>query len=153
MFQLIHALVGSWIGEEFNSVILIILLSFVSHFIFDFIPHWDSGFSKNDKKRFIVCESFTVKKSHLVMFCIDFIITLIVITFLYNDLHSKLMLLGAFTAVLPDFIKAGYKTRLKKNKHFMNHLKFHARIQNDVNWKLGIITQAIIIITLLIILL
>ncbi|MDO8623363.1 MAG: hypothetical protein Q7R52_03885 [archaeon] len=153
MFQLIHALIGSWIGEEFHSVILIILLSFISHFIFDSIPHWDSGFNKNDKKRFLVCETFRVRKSHLIMFAIDFLATILVISFLYHDLHNKLIFLGAFAAVLPDFIKLGYGTKLKKNKYFMKHVKFHAKIQNDVGWKLGVITQITIIIILLIILL
>ena len=60
MFVIIHALLGGLIGEYFNSILLIILFSFLSHFFLDMMPHWDGGgfdkkfFNKNrfkDNKR------------------------------------------------------------------------------------------------------
>lgn len=44
-----HALIGVLIASRFTNPIIGIPLSFVSHFAFDIMPHWDSGTNMKHK--------------------------------------------------------------------------------------------------------
>lgn len=141
MLAIIHALVGSLIGEEFHSIFLISVLSLALHFIFDMVPHWDVDW---DKKKFLTTGEAVVSNFAKVWFIIDHILAISLAIYLFYTFDSKRMALGAFMSVLPDWIGLGYKTPLRKNKRFMNFLKFHSRIQNHTNFKRSMITQGII---------
>lgn len=150
MFILIHVLLGGLIGEYYHSVLLIVLISLLSHFILDIIPHWDGG--DFDRKFFNKTGMFFSGKISVFINILDVIICIFLMSFLYKEFHSKLMLAGAFAGMIPDLAKLGYLTKLRKNRHFINYLKFHSRIQKDVNWRIGLITQIIITVFLIILL-
>jgi hypothetical protein len=142
MLAIIHALVGGLIGEEFNSILLIAIASFALHFLFDMFPHWDANW---DKKRFETTGEAVLTKFAKAWFIIDMILAIVMIASLYNVFDNKKLVLGAFMGILPDLMSLGYKTKLKKSKHFVGFLKFHSRIQKHTDWKKSMITQAIII--------
>ena len=145
MLAIIHALVGSLIGEEFNSILLIMVISFSLHFVFDMFPHWDP---KWDKKKFETTGEATITKFAKAWVTVDHILAVLMILSLYTLFDSKKMALGAFMGILPDIISLGYKTKLKKNKAFARFLKFHSKIQGHTNLKRSTITQLIILLIL-----
>ena len=147
MFMIIHALIGGLFGDYFHSVSLIIILSLLSHFLMDMIPHWDGPF---DRALFHSKGEVKVEKIQIVLHFFDLIFSLLIILILYLEFDNSLIILGGFVSIFPDIIKAGYFTRLRKRKWYMNHLKLHSKIQNEIGWKLGLITQVIILIFVLI---
>ncbi|MFA6022482.1 MAG: hypothetical protein WC781_00160 [Candidatus Pacearchaeota archaeon] len=146
MFYLIHALAGIFIGKSLNSLILISLLAFISHFLLDMIPHWDGHFDKSD---FIKSGKAKIKKSTFLLRAVDGILGISAIIFFYYQFNLIGVLIGGFFAVLPDMIKIGYYSKLKNNKYFNNYLKFHAKIQRDVSRNFGIIIQILISLIIL----
>jgi hypothetical protein len=148
MFVIIHALFGGLIGEYFHSVLFVVLFSLMSHFFLDMIPHWDGG--GFDKKIFNKTGMAFVSKLNIFLHVIDMAICLVLISFLYKEYHSKLMVLGAFAGIIPDIAKIGYATKLKRNRHYMGYLKFHSRIQREVNWRLGLAVQGILTLILIV---
>lgn len=148
--MLIHVLLGGLIGEYSHSVLLIVLLSLVSHFILDMIPHWDGG--DFDRKLFHKTGMVFSGKISVFINIFDLLLGVFLLSFLYKEFHSKLMILGAFAAIAPDLAKIGYFTKLKKNKKYMNYLVFHDKIQNNTGWKIGLAVQIIATIFLVILL-
>ena len=146
MFYLIHALLGALIATNIHSVLLIIIICLASHFLLDMIPHWDGSW---DKKLFHLTEKISIKRSTFLIHSIDFLIFINLIYLLYFLFGSKLVVLAAFVSVLPDMMKMGYYTKLRQNKRFMKYLRFHSKIQREVGWKLGLLTQLIILIVIL----
>ena len=120
----------------------------ISHFILDMLPHWDGG--DFDRNLFNKTGMIFLGKMSIILSFFDIIICFILMTFLYKEFNSKLILIGAFAGIIPDLAKLGYATRLKRNKHFMNYLKFHSKIQKEVKWKPGLLIQIIITILLII---
>lgn len=146
MFYIIHALLGSLIGESFNSAWLILIISLISHFILDMIPHWDGYFNN---KLFQISGRAIVRKSTVILHFIDFLFAVFLIIILYLKFDSKLMILGAVVSIFPDMIKVAYHTPMRKSKSYISLLKFHSKIQREVNWKAGLLTQLVVLFILL----
>ena len=101
MFVTVHATVGAIIGEQTNNVWLAFALSFLSHFIFDAIPHGDQNLldSQPTKKT----KAFKLIK----LAAIDLLVmSLALLTYLQFEIlrHPLPALVGALGAILPDFI-------------------------------------------------
>lgn len=149
MICLIHALLGSLIGETFNSVIMIALLGILSHFALDMIPHWEGFF---DKEKFHNKNKLGFRKKPVFtvgFHAFDVILTIILIYQLGTHIPGQHIVLGACLALFPDMLKAGYFFGFKKSKKYMGYLKFHSKIQKDTTWKIGILTQVIAIVVIL----
>ena len=146
MFLFIHVLLGALIGISFKSAALVFVLAFLSHFLLDMIPHWNNNFDTKGFKN-----SFRVGIEKLLVFIVlsDWLFSFFLVFLLYDVFNSGLVIVGAFAAMLPDALKLGYFTPLRKQKWFRRHLLFHAHIQRDVGWKLGIATQLIIVVLIL----
>lgn len=111
------------------------------------IPHWDGYW---DKKLFHLTEKISIKRSTFLISSIDFLIFINLIYLLYFLFDSKIVVLAAFISVLPDIMKAGYfSKKLRQNKKFMKYLRFHSKIQREVGWKVGLLTQLIILFIVL----
>ena len=145
MFWIIHALVGMILGLTLNSLVLIVVLSFVSHFFIDLIPHWDSYF---DNHLFEKTGKIKIKKRDLIIRLIDISLTVSFVLFLYFRFNNILLILGSFSSVLPDMIKGGYITKLKSNKIYFNYLKFHSKIQGKASMIVGLVIQIIFFLML-----
>lgn len=140
---------GGVIGSSLNSILAITVLALVSHFVLDMIPHWDGFF---DKEHFVLFGKAEIDRVTVLVEAAGFLIGVALVTLIYvKSNYNWLVIYGAFISLLPDLIKIGYFTRLRDNKIYMGYLKFHARIQRDVGWKLGMLIQTAIIIVLLII--
>jgi len=149
MIYLIHLFVGLVIGGYFHSIPLIIILAFASHFVIDMLPHWDGPY---DKAHF---EKTGKLKAHKLMYFIeitDFLIVIAILIYFADKtvFFDTKMMLGAIFSILPDVLKVGYFTPLRKNKYFMKYLQFHSKIQNEVGWKKGIFYQLVVLAVFLI---
>lgn len=145
MFYFIHVLAGAVIARYFPDILPIIILSLVSHFILDIIPHRDNLF-----KRKVSRNSYKIKITKKAVFfeLLDALISLFLIVIICLQFQSMLMLLGIFISLLPDLIKLNHFL-FKKNKIFIKYLYFHSAIQKEVSWKLGILIQLITTLLLL----
>jgi hypothetical protein len=150
MFYIIHAIAGCLIGNYFNSVLLVIILAIISHFLLDIIPHWD-GFS--NKILFETKGRVDISKKIVYLEVFDSLIALALIAYFILLIPSKsiMILIGSIASLSPDIIKLGFLTPLKKNKFYMSYLQFHSKIQKEIDWKLGVFIQIIVLIILFLI--
>jgi hypothetical protein len=151
MFYLIHILAGAVIAKYFPSLWPVIILSLLSHFIIDIIPHKDtpSSISKSFKKSY---SKFKLTKTAVFSELSDIIPSLILIFYLFLKFNSLLMLISVFFSLLPDIVKVFYFTPVKNNKIFKGYMDFHNNIQTELSWFWGIITQIIVAIILVLLL-
>jgi len=146
MFYFIHVLAGAVIAKYFPSIIPIIILSIIFHFLLDIIPHRDSLFTKKVFKK-----SYKIRfNDKAVLFeTIKAFLTFLFIIYIQIKFKSSLMLFSIFISLLPDIVKIGYLTRLRDNKIFKNYIYFHSRIQTIIPWVPGILIQLIVSLILI----
>ena len=101
MFITVHATVGAIIGEQTNNIWVALVLGFLSHFVFDAIPHGDQN----------LLDKEPTKKSKAAKFFKFFVLDALVLSAafsLYFNFHLfdnwLPVLAGAFGAILPDGI-------------------------------------------------
>ena len=156
-----HIVFGS-VGAQLmtSNPYLGFLAGFVSHFILDAVPHWDYTLKSrayNPKNRLDVdmkIGSNFVRDLFLIGldFCLGFTIA---ITYFYLTAtpFGLVALLGGIGAVFPDFLQFVYfkfKTGpLLSLQRF--HVWIHSKISLNNRPTLGIISQAVLIIALLLI--
>jgi hypothetical protein len=148
MFYLIHAVIGCLIGNYINSVLLVVILAVISHFVLDIIPHWDGFY---DKILFETTGHVNITKKMLYVEIFDCLIALAFIVYfmILTPSRDLIIFIGAIASLSPDIIKLGFFTPLKNYKFYMNYLQFHSKIQKEIGWKLGVFIQLIILIILL----
>lgn len=146
MFYFVHILAGALIGKYIPSLWPVIILSIISHFILDIIPHWD-GFTNKPLKKY----KLQINKKRIIIRTADMLISIILVFILFAKFSSTIMFAGIFFALLPDMAKILYFTQLKNTNLVENYMYFHAKIQGKANWKLGLIIQVIISTILLVI--
>lgn len=146
MFYFVHVLAGAAIAKFFPNLLLITILSLISHFIIDAIPHRDSLFDRNVFKN-----SYKIKLTNkaILFEVIESFLTILLIIYIQIKFNSILMLFSIFISLLPDIAKLGYLTKLRNNKLFKKYMLFHSKIQKDVSWKIGILIQLAIGIVLI----
>lgn len=145
MFYLVHILAGALIGRYIPSLWIVIILSIISHFILDIIPHWD-GFTNKPSKEY----KLQINKKRIIIRTADMLMSIVLVSILFTKSSSTIMFIGIFFSLLPDLTKILYFTPLKNTKIIENYMHFHAKIQGKANWKLGLIIQVIISAILLI---
>jgi len=118
-----HILVGGAIVKIIPNPIISLPLAILSHFLFDFIPHWDF--------------KITLKPRPLMAALIDYVFGLALLYAVSSDqLNQLLILFGGICATGPDFLMGGVKVL---NIKFLNFWplsllnNFHYEIQNRVN--------------------
>jgi len=146
MFYSIHVLIGILLGLHLESIPLIILLAIALHFIADMVPHWDGHY---DKELFHKHYIIDISKSLFMIHNVDLIMAIILLWIIYSKVSNPLILVGAFFSLLPDLSKIIYYTKYKHAPLFKKYLIFHSKIQTEINWKLGTLTQITFAIILL----
>ena len=115
-----HILVGGVIVKSIPNPFISIPLAFLSHLIFDFIPHWD--FSPSLKPK-IMLYMFT-----------DYAVGLLLLFWLsLGDPDQTLIILGGILATLPDFISVSLRLlnlRFLKALPLNTFHSFHMKVQN-----------------------
>lgn len=121
MYLSVHGLAGALIGSQITNPFWAFLLSVISHFILDAIPH-DITEIKDWRAR------GNFKKRFAVEALIDFSFLLFVLAILWQKemLPINLSILAGITgAILPDFIWGGAELFNIENKAIEAYKKFH----------------------------
>ncbi|MCX6744443.1 MAG: hypothetical protein NTX82_02875 [Candidatus Parcubacteria bacterium] len=146
MLLSVHATVGAIIGENVNTPLLAFILSFISHFILDLIPHGDKELIKAYRNNF-------KNKAMLYLICFDLITTPILLGLLISSgqiTYSRIILWGIIGGILPDILVAIHEI---SDKLFSRTHKFHNWTHERLSWsiplKFGIIVQIIIVYLML----
>jgi len=145
MFYIIHILAGAAIAKYFPGIIPIIILGLLTHFLLDMIPHRDTLFIKN---KFVKSYEVSITTSAVLFEFADIIPSITLIIYLWFVFQSPLMLFSIFISILPDISRIGYVLGLKDNRMFKGFLQFHSRIQTDLPWIPGLLTQLLVAIIL-----
>jgi len=117
MFITPHMFVGVAIGVKVSNPWIVFFLGLFSHYLLDFLPHWD-----------YLTEIKIDKKEHFLKISLDFIIGTIIVLFLIWDLPNKIIILIAISStLLPDCLEFIYNNfKVKKLKFLSNfHHKIH----------------------------
>ena len=141
MFYFVHVLAGAVIAKYFPNFFIIILLGLILHFLIDAIPHRDSLFTKEVFKK---SYKIQVNDKAVLLEISDIIIAILLIFYIYFKFNNSLMLFGIFFSLLPDILRLGYFTKLRDNKFFTKFMLFHLRIQKEISWIPGLLTQLIV---------
>lgn len=167
MYLTTHAAVGVIISQHVDKPLPILIYSFLSHFILDFIPHGDEGLENWMREK---------KKRIAVVAGIDLVLLAALVMTLYGsdrlDLNRELASAGIIGAILPDLLTFAYpaiherlnwfflvrwiKRSLKAARvspilGFLNrrqdrlHFFIHNLPERNLTWKQGIIFQAILL--------
>lgn len=128
-----HLLVGGAIVATIPNPLISLPLAFLSHFLFDYIPHWDFRISLRPKPLLAASIDYLLGLSILYITSID-------------SVDLGFIIFGGLLATLPDFIMAGVKVL---NIQFLNFWPlsilndFHHEIQHRVNFLWGSIVSII----------
>jgi len=146
MIYLIHILAGAVIAKYFPSILPVIFLSLIFHFVLDIIPHKD-----NIMKEKLTKSNYYIKiPRNLIIFeLVGIIITLLILIWIIWKFPSNLTMLAIFFSLLPDMIKILYLTKLKHNKYLKKYIIFHSVIQTETTWLIGTLTQLIVAVILI----
>lgn len=154
---------------NFTNAVFIFIISFLSHYAIDAIPHWDYGinsfvkvFDENGvyrgEKKFILQKRLLIKDLIKILF--DFIIGLFIIFLLIgisNDLKNIFMiLLVIFASSLPDILQVCYvffkspKPKILEFEHKFHCCIIHGKRIFENRPILGIISQIFTLIIIII---
>ncbi|MDQ3008112.1 MAG: hypothetical protein M3Q81_00785 [bacterium] len=142
MLSVSHGLTGAFIATKLTHPLLFIPLILASHYLQDWIPHWDAGTGLSTGRR---------KKSTAILLELNDLVlmTVAVYAFWYQDGSSTLLLaaIGAFIGLLPDFVEAP-RNFLKWEPFFLKPFnQFHNLFHNSTrNMVLGLLPQIFVVI-------
>jgi len=155
MILIPHIIVGATIGSKLHSIWLIAILSLLSHYILDKIPHWD--YTSGGVKNFLATNQFKYLAVFILKVFIDFFIgfIIIIIMILNRTLPSdslKYIFVGFLFAIMPDITLGAsflFKNSTFSQKYFAFHKKYlHFKHENEKEGKitfLGLFSQIVII--------
>ena len=144
MLELPHTAVGAIIATKIPNPLISLPLAFLSHFLLDFIPHWNPSLYTETKKI-----GWPTRKSNLIVL-IDVILSLILgfsiaFHFCSNVRCTIIILLACFMAVLPDVIEGPYFYLNLKTKLLEKLIKFQHEHQANARLIPGLLTQVAIL--------
>jgi len=139
-----HALTGVTLVLIVPNKALALLLALLSHFMFDFfLPHWNPSIFtelKNEKKLSLNTVLFIVIDALLALI----IVLTIAFTKTSNLVSFILVMLGAFMAILPDFIEIPYYFLGSQNKLLKLYVDFERKYQAKAGKFWGTLTQLVV---------
>lgn len=146
MLSIAHTAAGAFIATKFPEPLVAIPLILASHYILDFIPHWDAGTGLSSGKK----TPLQAIKAEIPDLILSFAVIL-----LYFQIGKPLSLTviglapywGAFFAILPDFLEAP-RNFLRKEPRLLKPLNnFHHSFHNSTPNKVrGLIPQVILLV-------
>jgi len=142
VLELAHTAVGATIATKIPNPLVAISLAFLSHFLLDFIPHWNPSlytetkkFGKPSRKSNIIV-AFDVVSSLVLGFLIAF-------RFWPDTKRLIIVLLACFAAVIADVVESLY-FYLKIRTSFLEKLiRFQHTHQSNARVIPGLLTQLI----------
>ncbi len=131
MLSISHTLTGAFIASKLPHPALYIPLTLASHYLEDWIPHWDvgTGLSNGDRK---ISTAFLLE-------IVDLAISIAAVYFFWQSGKADIQYhiwIGAFVSLIPDFLEAP-RNFLKWEPFFLKPLNefhgwFHSSIPDKV---------------------
>lgn len=139
MLSISHSATGAFIASKLPHPLLYIPLTLASHYLEDWIPHWDVGTGLSNGKR--------KKRTAFILEWFDLFLSVAFIYWLWQADVSQLqhhVWIGAFTGLVPDFVEFP-RNFLKWEPFFLKPFNdFHGLFHNSTpNMVLGLATQFI----------
>lgn len=142
MLSISHALTGALIASKIHNPLISIPLVLASHYLEDWILHWDvgTGLSKGTRK----------KRDAIVLELGDLAITAVLIFVLFQQGKTGIQTdayMGAFFGLLPDFLEAP-RNFLKFNPWWLKPFNdFHHGFHHSTpNMLLGLLPQFVVLV-------
>lgn len=132
-----HSLVGASIVKLAPNPYLAIPLAFISNFLLDMIPHWDTGTGWRGRPRI-----FTFFATSLDVM-IGLFLSFLVFRFQVSPFY---LLAGIFAATLPDWLAAPYIFLAWDLPPFSWFYRFQSKIHARDGTVLGIVTQVVTVL-------
>jgi hypothetical protein len=141
MLSISHSITGAFIATKLPHPLLYIPLIFASHYLEDWIPHWDVGTGLSSGKR--------KRGTAIALELGELVITLVLIYLFWQYGHPELNVnawIGGGIALLPDFMEAP-RNFLKWEPPFLKpfnelHGMFHHSTPNKI---FGLTPQALVV--------
>src|SRR5258708_16385467 len=139
MLSISHSLTGAFIATHLPNPLLYIPLIFLSHYLEDWIPHWDVGTGLSSGKR--------KRQTALVLELVELAVSIGLIFWLWQYGNAQFNLnawAGAFTRLVPDFLDSP-RNFLKWEPSFIKPLnKIHCFFHHSTpNMMFGLAPQVI----------
>ena len=141
MLSISHSLTGAFIATKVPSPLVSIPLIFASHYLQDWIPHWDVGTGLSSGKR--------KKSSAIILELGELVITVGLVYFFWQHGKSEVqwhVWFGAFVGLIPDFLEAP-RNFLKWEPGIIKPLnKLHGMFHHSTHHKLfGLLPQIVVV--------
>jgi hypothetical protein len=131
MLSISHSLTGAFIATKLPHPLLYIPLIFASHYLEDWIPHWDVGTGLSTGKR--------NRKTAIILEILELGISAALIYFFWRQSPATTQLnaaIGAFVGLLPDFMEAP-RNFLKWEPRLLKPINnFHGKFHHSTHHKL-----------------
>lgn len=135
-----HAIVGTLIAVRFSDPLVSLPAALGTHYLFDLVPHWDSGTNRKEKteKRFLI--------EAIVDGSIAAVVSFLVYHYIFGLTDYFYLYLVVLFSLLPDIVTMLTRFVLKIKSPLWN---WNNRLQSKINQKLqlpwGILTQIVVI--------
>lgn len=144
MLSIPHSLTGAFIASKLGNPILYAPLTLASHYLQDWIPHWDCGTGLSSGKR--------KRSTAILLELVDLALTVVLVYYFFQKGESSIqwhIWIGALFGIVPDLLEAP-RNFLKWEPGFLKpinafHAKFHESI--PVIW-LGLAPQVIVVLAI-----
>jgi hypothetical protein len=154
-----HIAVGSAIGDVLDSTVLVVILSIVSHYLLDMLPHYDSGVRHGNPRDGIVFDFWD--------WCLvgsDILVGLIIIYIAYMYTGKVNIIWGGMATFMVDFLDKIFQLQYKNGKLGLDstrkipiiswfidlHKKIHYKLDKRY-WYWGVLVQAVVLVVGLVI--
>ena len=137
-----HALVGTVIAAKVGNPALAIPIALASHFLCDALPHWDTGYDRENqsKTRFVAATAIDVVLGFVLSW------TLIVLFFPSTNLLYAFLII--IVSELPDWLTAPYLFFDLKIQPFLSIYKLQKKFDTELDLPWGFINQAAVLTAL-----
>jgi hypothetical protein len=142
MLSISHSLTGAFIATKLPHPLLYIPLIFASHYLEDWIPHWDVGTGLSSGKR--------KRQTAIYLELIELAFSLVLVYIFWQHGSPELQInawAGASFALLPDFMEAP-RNFLKWEPAFFKPLNnFHNLFHHSThNIAFGLLPQVVVVL-------
>jgi len=135
-----HVAVGAAIASKIPNPFISIPLAFLSHFVFDFVPHWNPSLY-TERQKF----GAPTRKSIIIIIgdvILSLILGLEIASRFWPDINrSGMVVLACLAAVLPDIVEAPYFFLKTKSRLLEKLIKFQHNHQVNAKLVPGLLTQ------------
>jgi hypothetical protein len=140
-----HAIIGTVIAAKIGNPALAIPIALVSHLLADRVPHWDpaTNIKKKGKERLLLDSAMDVFLSYALSYLITY--------YFFPETNILYVFLIVVCSQFFDWLTAPYYFFNIKLAPFYLSYKFQKMFDRKLDKPWGIITQAVVVLTILLI--